>query len=83
MKKTIEVTFYVNVEVDENKFTPEFMDEYRENFYQFNDIDDHMKHIAQLEARDLLMRFTEGYGPISEFGIKAETVAVTVETTEE
>lgn len=72
MKKTVEVTFFVDVEVDETKFTPEFMQEYRDSFYNFNRIEDHMEHIAQLEVRELLMPFTEGYGPIKDFGIKAK-----------
>lgn len=79
MKKTIEVKFYVDVEIDEEKFTPGFMENYRKDFYQFNDVSDHMRHIAQLKARELLMPFVEGYGPITEFGIKADVVDVTTE----
>ncbi|EIM25696.1 hypothetical protein [Microvirga lotononidis] len=75
MKKTVEVTMIVEVEVDESKFTPEFMREFRESFYDFHEVEDHIMHIAQLEARGLLSpRFTEGYGPLADMGIKADVV---------
>lgn len=68
------LTFEVSVEVDETKFDEEFMAEFRESFYPFHDLEDHVEHIAQLEARGLLEDFTEGYGEISDFGIKAKTL---------
>ena len=74
---TITVTQKVDVELDETKFDDNFMQEFRASFYQFYDIEDHAKHIAQLEARGitsleiLRSEFIEGYGPANEMGIKA------------
>jgi hypothetical protein len=73
MKRTVEVTITVEVEVDETKFTYAFMEEFRSSFYSFTTVEDHIQHIAQLEARSLLdADFTEGYGPLAEMGIKAK-----------
>ena len=78
--KTIEVVIAVKVTVDESKFTPEFMDEFKESFYQFDDLDDHMKHIAQMEARGILTgsanEFIEGYGLAMDMGIECEIESV-------
>lgn len=72
MKRLVEVTFYVDVEMDETKFTPEFMEEFRKYFFPFDCLDDHACHIAQLAAREVLdEKFTEGYGPLKDMGIKA------------
>ncbi|TWB61655.1 hypothetical protein FBZ98_1011000 [Rhizobium sp. ERR 922] len=65
------VSIEVEVEIDDSKFDEAFMAEFRDSFYPFYDIEDHIKHIAQLEARGLLDDFTEGYGPIKDMGIKA------------
>lgn len=74
MKKTVLVTIEVEVTVDELKFTDEFLAEFRASFYNFT-VDDHIQHIAQLEARGLLNpSFTEGYGPLADFGIEARAV---------
>lgn len=78
MKTTVEVTQTVDVEVDGSKFTDAFMQEYRASFYPFETIDDHIKHIAQMEARGILPLpddgFVEGYGPLNEMGIKAHVI---------
>ena len=75
MKRIVNVTIAVEVEVDEAKFTPQFMAEFRESFYHFNTIDRHIEHIGQLAAREILHDdFTEGYGPLAELGIKARIV---------
>lgn len=72
MKRKVEVTFLVEVEVDETKFTQEWIDDWRKVFYPFNTIEDHIEHIAQMEARDILgPKFTEGYGRLADMGIKA------------
>lgn len=68
------VSIEVEVEIDDAMFTETFMEEFRESFYPFYDIERHIEHIAQLEARGLLEDFTEGYGPIKDMGIKARTV---------
>ena len=71
-KKTVYVTLTIDVEVDETKFTDEFMQEFRETFYQFNGLDDHIEHRAQLHARGIYDddSFIEGYGQASDMGIR-------------
>jgi len=76
------LTFEVEVEIDEAKFDEAFLLEFRDSFYPFFDVNDHVEHIAQLEARGLLDDFTEGYGPIKDMGIKARTVDWTVDEVE-
>jgi hypothetical protein len=78
MKRIVDVTFSVEVEVDETKFTDQWLADWRKAFYQFGSIEDHIEHIAQLAARDLLNPpFTEGYGPLSDMGISAKVVEQT------
>jgi hypothetical protein len=77
MKKRVNVVVEVLVEVDESKFTDEFMKEFRDSFYDFNSIDDHILHLAQLYARgiaDSRNGFIEGYGESTDFGIKFKTL---------
>lgn len=72
MKREVQV--YLEVEVDETKFTPEFMSEFRESMYDFDTIDDHIEHLAQMYARgvfDAFTNFIEGYGAPDDMGIKA------------
>lgn len=67
------ITQWVSVEVDETKFTPDFMKAFAETFYDFQSIDDHRRHLAQLVARGVIgLRpdFIEGYGNPSDFGIR-------------
>ncbi len=73
MKKSVGVSQLIEVEVDEKKFTPEFMAEFRASHYQFHDVEDHIEHLAQLHARgiaDNFSDFIEGYGDPKEFGIR-------------
>lgn len=75
MTQDIDVIIPVKVTVDESKFTPEFMEEFRSMFYPFETVDDHMRHLAFLEATGqlgVLPCFIEGYGPSQDFGIKVE-----------
>ncbi len=70
--KTVGVSQLVEVQVDEAKFTPKFMEEFRQAFFPFQTIDDHILHLAQLHARGLaddFSTFIEGYGDPKEFGI--------------
>jgi hypothetical protein len=71
MLREVEVVQVVRVTMDEAKFTPEFMEEFRRYFYDFTTLDDHAAHIAQLAARGLIDTpcFIEGYGPSEEMGI--------------
>ena len=69
----------MRVKLDPAKFTPEFMADFRRDFYPLYGLDDHAEHLAQLVARGvaelspyLPKEFVEGYGPIGEMGISAE-----------
>lgn len=70
-KKLIEVTQVIEVEYDEAQFSEQFMQEFRQHLYDFETIDDHLKHLAQLRAREIVHSggFVEGYGPLSRMGI--------------
>jgi hypothetical protein len=70
MTKTVAVTLFVAVTVDERKFTPEFMAEFKESFYDFTSLDQHIEHLAQLHVRGEDGAFIEGYGDAAEMGIK-------------
>lgn len=74
MTKTIEVTQYVTVTVPDDLLTEEFMAEFREHFYDFTTVDEHLYHLAQLRARGIYDSdsFIEGYGNAKELGIKLE-----------
>jgi hypothetical protein len=80
MKRTVEVRHVVEVEIDESKFTPDFMREFRENFYDFASLNEHFEHLAQLYARGLDRDFIEGYGPVEEMGISMRTVDIDAES---
>lgn len=75
--KIFQVNQIVEVTVDETKFTEDWMASFRKFFYKYKTVDDHMGHIAQLEARGVYSIgavgnvFIEGYGPADEMGIKA------------
>jgi len=71
MEKTVVVTQYIKVKIDENKFDEDFMEEFRESFFDFTSLDDHIKHLAQLYARGIADSgsFIEGYGPAEDMGI--------------
>lgn len=73
MKFETETTTYVTVVLDETKFTPEFMEEFRQGFYKFNSLKDHAMHLASLYATgrvDSFTAFIEGYGYTHEMGIE-------------
>lgn len=75
----VQVTQVVEVTLDETKFTEQFMEQFRNGFYPFFDIETHAKHLAQIEARGLINgfnpdEFIEGYGPMSDMGIKFNNV---------
>ena len=72
MKRTVGVQQLIEVTVDEAKFTPEFMAEFRASMYPFDEVGQHIEHLAQLYARgavDGFSAFIEGYGPPKDFGI--------------
>lgn len=49
------------VEFDENIFDKDFMEHFKEYFYDFDSLEEHAAHIAQFRAR-FGERFIEGYG---------------------
>lgn len=76
MKFQVEVTQTVEVELDETKFNEAFLSEFRESFYPFTTIGEHVEHLAQLYARGYEFdTFVEGYGEISEFGIIRKVIS--------
>lgn len=71
MKRIVTVTQSVEVEIDENKFTESFLEEYRQLFSDL-DIEGHIENLAQLHARGLADSYTnciEGYGSPGDMGI--------------
>jgi hypothetical protein len=80
--KEVAVTVTVRVTVDETKFTPEFMAEFRDGLYDFHTLDEHILHLGQLCGRGLvdnLTEFIEGYGPPADMGIVFEWIDGTEE----
>lgn len=73
IEKEVTVCQIISVTVDETKFTEEFLKEFRESFYPYSDINDHIAHLGDLYARgivDEFSHFIEGYGDPKDFGIK-------------
>lgn len=70
----IEVLQNITVKLDEEKFTPEFMDDFRRDFYPFDTVEDHARHLAQLAARGVIETpcFIEGYGFSRAMGIEIQ-----------
>ena len=76
MTRTVTVTQEIEVKVDESKFTPEFLEAFKRHFFPLNDIDDHIKFIAESHARGIVGNFKsdflEGYGRLDDFGISVK-----------
>lgn len=74
MKRTVQVTQWVEVEVDESKFTEDFYKEFNRYIFDFGtDISRHIGHLGQLYIRGVVDEYTnfiEGYGEVKDFGIK-------------
>jgi hypothetical protein len=83
MKRIVEVTQSVAVEVPDTLFSPEFMAEFRRYFYDFETPEQHLEHLAQLHARGLAHddSFIEGYGDAKTVGIKFEEIDQRMEVT--
>lgn len=87
MSKTVfrvTVTQIIEVTLDASAFSESFMQEFRDDFYEFDAIEDHAEHIAQLHARGLFDggsydEFIEGYGPAKDMGIRARVLATEIE----
>jgi len=74
MRKAITVSSPITVGVDESKFTPEFMEAFRKNFFDFDTVQDHMEYLATLyvENGGNFAGWIEGYGDPNDFGITFE-----------
>ena len=76
MKKIVVITQRIEVTIDEAKFDEDFLQEFRESFYPFHDVNDHIRHLAQLYARGIASGFDncflEGYGQQKDLGIEFE-----------
>lgn len=72
-KYEVKISRTVIVEVDEEKFTEEFMEEFRKLFYPFTSIGDHAAFIGKSYMNYVVTSaddFLEGYGELSDFGVK-------------
>lgn len=49
------------IEIDENKFNDQWIDEWKQVYYDFDTLEEHVEHIAQCRAR-FQQEFIEGYG---------------------
>ena len=81
MTKEVEIRQTVQVTVDESKFTPEFMQSFRDSFFDLYSVEDHIEHLGYLHAGNFIDQssFVEGYGYISEFGVEFEDMDYEVE----
>lgn len=83
MKKfSVTVTQEVIVELDETKFDEKFFIEFRESYYNFLTLEQHIEHLAQLGARGLISMidpFIEGYGPAKDMGIEVKVQDTEIE----
>jgi hypothetical protein len=81
MKKNYTVTTTVSVQLDESKFTPEFLREYQETIHDLPDIEAHRKNLAELYATGRIGNYgtVEGYGKLSDMGIRCEMLACEIE----
>ncbi len=86
-KFTVTISQEITVELDETKFTKEFVEEYNNYIGFVGDMDDfeemmrgHASNIAELEARGVWDEdFTEGYGPPKELGIEVKVEYTSVD----
>lgn len=74
-KYKLQFTQELEIEIDDEKLTEEFMDEFKEYFYDFDTIEEHVEHIGQIYARSAYSTkdgkpFIEGYGTLDCLGVK-------------
>lgn len=73
MEKYVKVISTVKVIVDETKFTPQFLKEFRECFCDLQTIDEHIQRLAKLKVGGYCDQdFVEGYGSQEDMGISLE-----------
>jgi hypothetical protein len=71
--KVVSVTQYIEVTIDETKFDADFFEQFNATIFDAGEeLDEHFKHLAQLNARGIYDNedFIEGYGPAEDMGIK-------------
>lgn len=81
--RKVKVAQWVEVTIDESKFDEKFMSEFRDSFYQFHSIQEHVEHLAQMIARRVYFpesKFIEGYGLVKEMGISFKMLDSETET---
>ena len=79
-KSTYTVETTVTVEVDESKFTPEWMEGFNITFFHCPTIEGHRRRLAMMFAGGRIgghpSEFVEGYGVLSDMGIKLRTLCI-------
>lgn len=85
--KEYHVITTVGVEVDESKFTPEFIEDFSKHFFDIEDVEGHRAYLAELFATGRISgmsnEFVEGYGVLKDMGIRLKMIATAVETEED
>lgn len=83
MKKQFIVTQVISVELDESQFSPKFLAEYQEHIGDLPTVGDHAAHLAEMLATGLIegypTEFVEGYGQLSEKGVKLKREGTEIE----
>jgi hypothetical protein len=77
IKKEVQVVKVIEVTIDEEKFTPEFFEEFNASMHDLgDDVDEHIKFLATLHVRGVADNdsFIEGYGPAKDMGIRFEEI---------
>ncbi|UTU08054.1 hypothetical protein CcrC1_gp368 [Caulobacter phage C1] len=85
--RQIEVKTIVRVEVDETKFTPEFMEEYSKYFNFRDTVEEHQEYLGRIFAAGIIdgfqEEFVEGYGKLKDMGIRLSLLQETAEVLHE
>ena len=76
--RIVRIVTEVSVTLDEEKFDNVFMEDFNANFYEFDTIEEHYEHLAELYARGVIdgTDFIEGYGMPDEMGIIFNNIEV-------
>ena len=67
-KCTVTRTDEYEIEIDENIYNEEWMENFRSYMYDFDSLEEHAEHIAQFQARLGEHVFIEGYGYVKRDG---------------
>lgn len=85
-KATVGVVQTVEIQYNDDAFSPEFMEEFRKSFYPFHTVERHLEHLAILFTSGAVFGrdpFVEGYGPLSHMGITFDVKSVQTEIYED